>query len=194
MEALSRNLDPATLSALSKAQIFPILLLHLDWPDGEVRVHSNVGMLEYDNALWRGVGGAGTLQLPGEQTGLLSQPAQVRLMGVPDDLDEFLDAPIRNREGEILFGLTTERAGNVLVGAPFSIFIGYMDAMRDIVVADDGTLRRDLVLDLASGPSQRAFTELYHTYEDQITAHPGDTIGRLFQNAEAEREKMTWPE
>jgi hypothetical protein len=191
--ALKRNIDPATLTALSRTPFYPVILVYLDWPDSPLYLHSNVGDISYDGKTWQGIGNFGGLQLPGEEVGLLSQPALARLIGVPQELDDFLEAPIRDREGEILFGVTTERAGNVLIGAPFSIFIGYMDALRDIVEAADGTLRRDIVLSLASGPSQRAFTDLFHTYEDQITAHPGDTGGRLFQNAEAEREKLTWP-
>jgi len=192
--ALTRGIDPATVAALGKTPIYPIVLLYLDWPSGPLRLHSNVGPLIYDGFTWTGVGAFGGLQIPGEESGLLAQSAQLRLYGVPDDMDAYLDEPIRNRDGEILFGVTTERAGTVLIGAPFSIFIGYMDAMRDVVELDNGTLRRDVVVDLARGPSQRSFTELFHTYEDQLRAHPGDTAGRLFINAEARRDNLKWPE
>jgi hypothetical protein len=192
--ALKRNIDPATLAAMGKTPFYPVILLYLDWPDAPVYAHSGVGTLVWNGQNWRGVGHYGAVQMPGEESGLISQPAQIRLVGAPDELDQYLDDPIRDRDGELLFGLTTERAGNVLIGEPFSIYIGYMDAMRDIVEAEDGTLRRDLVIDLAGGPSQRAYTDLFHTYEDQIRRHPGDTAGRLVQNAEAERDRMTWPD
>jgi hypothetical protein len=51
-----------------------------------------------------------------------------------------------------------------------------------------------VVITLANGPSQRSFAEVFHTYEDQIRRFPGDTAGRLTINAEAERDKLTWPE
>jgi hypothetical protein len=192
--ALNRNIDPVTIAALSKTPLYPIVLLYLDWPTGPVRVHSNVGTLNWDGHDWTGIGNFGAIQMPGEETGLISQPAQLRLVGAPDELDDYLDDPIRDRDGEVFFGVVTERAGNALIGNPFSIYVGYMDAMRETVEADNGVLRRDLVINLAGGPSQRAYTDLFHTYEDQIAAHPGDTAGRLVQNAEAERDRLTWPE
>jgi hypothetical protein len=191
---LTRDIDPATLAALAEPIIYPIVMVYLDWPGGAIRVHSGVGTIQWDGEDWLGVGPFGAVQMPGEESGLISQPAQLRLIGVPDELDAYLDDPIRDEEGEILFALTTERTGNVLIGEPFSIFIGYMDAMRDVVEADDGVLRRDLIISLAGGPSQRAFTDLFHTDEDQKTRFPSDTAGRLVQNAEAEGKKLTWPE
>jgi hypothetical protein len=192
--ALKRNIDPATLAALAQTPFYPVVFVYLDWPEGPVRVHSNVGTITWDGEDWTGIGNFGALEMPGEESGLISQPAQLRLVGAPDELDQYLDDPIRDRDGEILFGVVTERAGNVLIGEPFSIYIGYMDAMRDTVEAGDGVLRRDLIIDLAGGPSQRSYTDLFHTYEDQIRKHPNDTAGRLVQNAEAERDKMTWPD
>jgi len=192
--ALKRNIDPATLAALGRTPFYLVVFVYIDWPEGRVRVHSNVGTITWDGEDWTGIGNFGALEMPGEESGLISQPAQLRLVGAPDELDQYLDDPIRDRDGEILFGVVTERAGNVLIGEPFSIYIGYMDAMRDTVEAGDGVLRRDLIIDLAGGPSQRSYTDLFHTYEDQIRKHPGDTAGRLVQNAEAERDKMTWPD
>lgn len=194
MGALNRGISGVTLAALAQTPFYPVILVYLDWPTGPVRVHSGIGTLTYDGHDWRGIGPFGQLQTPGEEAGLVAQPAQIRLVGAPDELDQYLDDPIRDHEGEVLFGVVTERAGNVLVGDPFSIFIGYMDAMRDTVQVDEDTLRRDLIIDLANGPSQRAFTDLFHTYEDQKRLFPSDTAGRLVHNAEAERETLTWPE
>lgn len=194
MAALKRNINPTLLAALGNTPIYPIIFVYLDWPDAAVRVHSNVGDIVWDGFTWKGIGNFGALQMPGEETGLISQPAQLRLVGAPDELDQYLDDPIRDRDGEVWFGLTTARAGNTLIGSPFSIYTGYMDAMRDTVQDEDGNLRRDLVIDLAGGPSQRSYTDLFHTYEDQQLRHPGDTAGRLVQNAEAERDRMTWPD
>jgi hypothetical protein len=194
MGALTRNIHPDTLAALSAPVIYPIIPVFLDWPDAPVYAHSNVGPLTWDLQTWTGVGEFGGLQMPDEESGMLSKAAELRLIGVPDELDAYLDDPIRNRPGEIFFGVVTERAGNVLIGEPFSIFTGYMDAMRDVVEVEDGRKRRDVAVTLARGPSQRAFAEVFHTYEDQIRQFPGDTAGRLTINAEAEGTKLTWPE
>jgi hypothetical protein len=192
--ALTRGVAPETLAQLAKPVFYPVILVYLDWPDATVRAHSNVGLLDWNGHLWKGVGNFGALQMPEEEMGLASQPAEVRLIGAPDELDQYLDDPIRNREAVIHFGVVSERSGNVLVGEPFEIFAGYMDAMRETVEVEDGQMRRDVVITLANGPSQRSFAEVFHTYEDQIRRFPGDTAGRLTINAEAERDKLTWPE
>jgi hypothetical protein len=191
---LKRNIDPATLAALAQPVFYPVIMVYLDWPDAPVYAHSNIGVLSWDGQDWKGVGEFGALQMPEEETGLVSQPAEIRLIGTPDEIDQYLDDPIRNREGVIYFGVVTERAGNVLVGEPFEIFNGYMDAMREEVEVEDGRIRRDVSISLAGGPSQRAFADVFHTYEDQKRRFPGDTAGRLTINAEAERDKLTWPE
>jgi hypothetical protein len=192
--ALRRNIDPATLAAMAKPVFNPVIMVYLDWPEAAVYAHSNLGTLDWNAQAWIGVGRFGALQMPNEELGLLSQPAELRLIGAPDELDQYLDSPIRNRDALIYFGVVTERAGNVLIGEPFEIYAGYMDAMRETVQVEDGRLRRDVVVSVASGPSQRSFAEVFHTYEDQIRRFPGDTAGRLTINAEAERDKLTWPE
>ena len=196
MVALRRQIDPATLQALNEHIIYPIILVYLDWPDGAVRVHSNVGTVNFDGFEWGGIGQFGDIQMPEEEMGLASQPAELRIIGVPDEIDQYIaDAQtIRDREALIYFGVVNERSGNVLVGQPFEIFAGYMDALREESQVEDGTFRRDLVLNVAAGPSQRAFAEVFHTFEDQIKRFPGDTAGRLTIFAEAEADKFTWPE
>jgi hypothetical protein len=194
MGALKRNIDPATLNALAQPVFYPVIMVYLDWPDAPVYAHSNVGPLIWDEQTWQGVGEFGAIQMPEEELGLAAQPAEVRLIGVPDELDQYLTDPIRNREAVIYFGVVTERGGNVLIGEPFEMFVGYMDAMRETVTVEDGVMRRDVVLTVANGPSQRSFAEVFHTYEDQQRRFPGDTAGRLTINAEAELDKLTWPE
>ena len=194
MGALTRNISGDTVTALGLPVINPVILVYLDWPDAPVRAHSNVGTLIWGGFNWTGVGNYGDLRMPEEETGLVSQPAEIRLVGTPDELNQYLDDPIRNREAVIYFGLVTQRAGNVLIGEPFEMFTGYVDAMRETVEVESGVMRRDIVLFLVGGPSQRSFAEVYHTFEDQARRFLGDTAGRLTINAEAERDKMTWPE
>lgn len=170
---LTRSVDTDLLEALSGAFFYPVILVYLDWPENEIRLHSGVGTIEWGGEDWLGVGAFGEVRLPEEAIGLGSQPATLSLVGLPDDLDEQLEAPIRNRAGTIYFGATTERAGNVLIGEPFSIYDGYMDALTDKVEGSDGKLARRIILSLASGPSQRSYAEVYHTYEDQARAYPG---------------------
>ena len=194
MDSLKRGVSASLLAALSGPTLYPVVLVYLDWPGGAVRVHSNRGTLVFDGYDWRGVGEFGQIALPGEEKGTASDPAQLRLLGAPDEMDAYLAAPIRNRPGAVYFGLVTERNGTVLVAPPMSIYEGYMDSMWDVVLAENGMFRRDIVIELVGGPAQRSYTELFHTYEDQIGLHPTDTAGRLVQFSEAYRDKLTWPE
>lgn len=192
--ALTRGCDPALLAEVAKPVFYPIILVWLDWPVTPIYVHTNVGVVTWGGEDWTGVGAFGDLALPDESFGMVAQSAELRLVGLPDELDAYLEAPIRNRAARVWFGAVTARAGNVLVAEPVEVFSGYMDAMRDTVQVDGDTLMRGVTLSVAPGPSQRARAEVYHTYEDQIAAYPGDTAGRFSINIEAEVATLTWPE
>jgi hypothetical protein len=193
MSALTRSADPALLGTLSQPFFYPVILVYLDWPGTPLRVHTNIGTIAFDGYDWLGVGKFGDLSLPEETFGLASQAAEMRLVGLPDELDDYLDDPIRNRAARVWFGAVTTRAGNVLVAPPVEVFSGYMDAMRDVTSSDATGRVRGVILTVAQGPSQRSNAEVYHTYEDQIAAYPGDTAGRFSINIEAEVQKIRWP-
>lgn len=191
---VTRAIDTDTLAAITAGNFCPVVMVYLDWPDGAIRVHTGVGTISFGGNDWLGIGQFGRLTSPDETSGLAQSSASMALVGAPDEIDAYLDAPIRNRAGEIWFGVTTERAGNVLIGEPFRVFAGYMDAMRDTIEADGGDIVRVLVLDVVNGPSQRLSASLFHTDEDQRQRHPDDTAGRLVINSEAHAQVLTWPQ
>lgn len=192
--ALTRGTPTAMLATLAQPIFYPVILVYLDWPDTPVFLHSNYGTLMWDSVGWHGVGHFGDMTIPEESLGMAAQSAEMRLIGLPAELDDYLDDPIRNRPARVWFGVVTERAGNVLVADPVEVFSGYMDAMRDNTQASDDGLSRGVILSVAPGPSQRSRAEVYHTYEDQMRAYPGDTAGRFSINIEATVATMLWPE
>lgn len=193
--AIERDIDPATLAAISNpAGFWPVVLVYLDWPDAPVRVHSNGGDLSWGGQIWRGIGGVGQLQIPDEALGLGSDDATVGLMGLDDTLDGYLDDDIRGRDGVIYFGAVTERDGAVLIGAPFPIFLGTMDAKTDLLERDGSEdLVRGVSISITPGPSQRSSSGIYHSNEDQQLSFPGDTAGRLILQAYREGSTLRWP-
>ncbi|MBB4207288.1 hypothetical protein [Roseinatronobacter bogoriensis] len=191
---VSRNIHPDTKAAIAAGSFCPVVMVYLDWPEGPVRAHSNVGPIQWQGHEWLGLGKFAGLSAPEEAAGLAQSAASLQLIGAPDEVDAYLDSPIRGRPGEIWFGVVTERAGNVLIGEPFRIFAGYMDAMRDTIQAADGGITRVITIDVANGPSQRLSASLFHTDEDQRRTHPNDTAGRLVINSEARFERLSWPE
>lgn len=194
MSVLTRDIDPDTITAFAQPAFYHVVLVWLDWPETAVRVHSGVGDIVWDGRTWTGIGHFGEINIPEEIEGLASQSADLRLIGAPDELDAYLDAPIRNRDAAIYFGATTKPGGNVLIGNPFEVFVGYMDALREVVEISASEMRRDVVLQVANGPSQRSYVETFHTDEDQKRRFPTDTAGRFVIFAEAEATKLTWPE
>lgn len=194
---LTRTIHADTKAALQRV-FYPIVMVHLDWPGGHVYAHSGAGTITWDGQSWLGVGKFGNIEVPGEAPGLAASQATLSLIGAPDALFDLLDAPIRNRPGEIYIALTTRPGGNILIGSPISLFSGYMDAMRYRLMSgegDDGRTVLDHVvqIDLGSGPGARSASAVLHSYEDQIAKYPGDTAGRFLINIEAETETMTWP-
>ena len=192
--ALIRTVPAAMQAALESDCFFPVIMVWLDWPDAPVFAHSGVGVIDYDGEEWLGVGAFGSIQLPEESAGLGATAATLQLLGVPDEVFDRLEDPIRNRRGRVLFGCTTEAAGNVLVSDPIEVFSGYMDASRYVARKSEAEIRHGIELRLATGPSARARASVYHSHEDQSAAHPGDTFGALWVNAEAVANGITWPE
>lgn len=191
---MTRDIHPDTVAAIVAGGFAPVVLVYLDWPDGPLYVHSNVGNISFAGQTWGGLGQFGRISTPEELPGLAQSTAVLSLVGAPDEIDNYLDAPIRGRLGEVFFGVVSERMGNQIIGAPWSVFSGYMDAMTDTITADNGDVLRVLSIELANGPSQRLTASLYHTDEDQRRSFPDDTAGRLVINAEDRLRSTIWPE
>lgn len=192
--ALTRNVDAALAAELAGPFFHPVILVFLDWPGAPAYAHTGAGDLSWNGQTWQGVGGFADIALPQEDTGQAADPAKLGLVGLPDELDDYLDDDARNVRGTIYFGAVTERAGTTLVGEPFPVFDGYLDAMRDTFEMQDGAAVRGVRLSLGSGAPQRSTGYLFHTDESQSAEYPGDTAGRWVINAELRREKQRWPE
>lgn len=196
--ALIRPIPAPMQAALDSGKFYPIVLVHLDWPGGPIFVHSSIGSVAFDGETWTGVGALGSISLPEESQGLAASTAIFRLLGVPEEILQRLDDPIRNRDGRVLFGCVTERAGNALVADPVEVFVGYMDSMRYSATLQVSDTDREIVhgieVTAATGPSARASASVNHSHEDQTRDHPTDTLFQLLINNEAEYQSINWPE
>lgn len=190
---LRRGVSPGMMAAL-QGVLHPVTLVWLDWPEEPVFAHSNAGVISWDGHDWRGVGIYGRLDVPEEMAGMISSRATLSLLGVPPAVFETVDAQVRNRAGRIWFGAATTPGGNTLAGAPCATYAGYVDAMRYTIQREGEDLVHAIQVELGSGPSARASSSVWHSWEDQAAKHPGDTAGRFLVNVEAEAEALTWPE
>ena len=193
--ALERDIDPATLAAISNpGGFFPIVLFFVDWPSDPVYAHTNLGTVSWDSQTWAGVGNVGNVSLPGDTYGMAAQEASLALLGLGDELDAYLDVDARDRAARVYFGAVTERDGNTLIGEPFEVFSGTINGLHDLTEPSGDQQTRGVQVPLSSGPSQRATAGVYHSYRDQISRYPGDTAGRLLINAVREGQRHRWPE
>jgi hypothetical protein len=194
MAVLKRDISDALLAEMSKSVWHPIMLVDLDWPGERLRAHSGVGPIVWKGETWNGVGKFGAVSSPTEGTGLAASSITMQLMGLPPEvLDEAMQ-PIRNREALVYLGATTSPAGSVLIGNPYLLIAGYMDALRFTTQRDGEDLQHGLQLDIGIGPSARSAAVVLHSAEDQGAKYPGDTAGRHLIEIEKRLQVMTWPE
>lgn len=191
---LRRDIDPALVAAISRSVWYPILFVHLDWPGSAIRAHSGVGSITFDGHVWSGVGRLGSISSETESVGLTAASVTLEMTGLPPEVLEEAQQPIRNHPGEIYIGATTEAAGNVLIGQPYLFVSGYMDALRCTVRRENGDVEHGVQIDLGVGPSARAVAAVLHSAEDQGAKYPGDTAGRHLIEVEARTQVLRWPE
>lgn len=195
---LRRGLPPAMLAAMAGVT-YPVIFVHLDWPDVPVFAHSAKGVIEWGGQSWSGVGHLGSITLPDEGSdSMATSEAAVTLQASPDDLDAFMDDAIRNREATFYVGTLTDRPGTVgarLVSNPVAVFHGTMDAATlSFEPVNETEVRSSITVGLATGPGARSSASVFHSDQDQADRHPGDTAGRLTALASLRRESITWPE
>ena len=192
---LNRGIGSTLLTELAKPAFYPVTLVNLDWPSGEVWFHGGRGNISWGGETWAGVGDFASIVSPEEAVGLVPGQCVIRVIGDLSDLLSLVLATVKNRRAAIYFGATTTPAGNTLVGTPVEVFAGYMDGtMLPYAAGQGGVATYSLELALGSGPGARIGATLSHSYEDQIAAFAGDTAGRHTQFAIPGIRALTWPE
>lgn len=191
--AMKRGVHADVIAALVAGRFNPVVLFEADWPSGYVRAHTGVGDIVISGNTYSGVGKFGEVSIPAEEFGLVASEASVQVIGPIEDILDANAEAIRNRSARTLWGITTERAGNVLIGDALDMFVGTMDATR-VVVSNDGDAKTyGLNLTIGSGPSARTGATITHSGEAQAEEFPGDTGLRHAQLALAKALSDTWP-
>lgn len=194
--AMIRDIHPDTYAALQVDGFHPILMVHVDWPDQAVRAHTGLGDILWNGETWVGVGPFGGIDIPAEASGT-AVPAEARLsiVGTVENILAELDLPVRNRDVDIYVALATEPQGNVLIGAPVELLIGYADSNEMDYRADGEGAAPAFFLGVNSGPSVRMVLSAAHSNEDQQLAHVGDELFRHTALSELDRvNPPSWPE
>ena len=191
---LKRNIDPVLLAEYGKPMFHPVSLVYMDHPDGPVHLHSGVGDLTHDGAVWLGVGKLGSIEIPFEASGAVPEQATLGIVGfVADLIGEAGDQALRGRQVDIYAGARTAAGGVVLVGVPDRVFTGSM-GKSDFGLDTTRQVAR-LSVRIKSGQPARSGAQIAHSDEDQQAQYPGDTLFVRTNNAEQwARRPQTWPE
>lgn len=165
-------------SEISKRFFHPAFLVHIDWPSGAVYAHGGRGSISWDSKTWLGVQGIAAIQLPSQTEGMAQRIAELTLVGVPDDVSDYLAEDARGATVEVYLGAYTTREGVALVGDPVRFFIGVVDGRAQTIQSTEYGQMRALKIQVRTGPSQRSIGVEYITRESREADYPDDTLLR----------------
>jgi hypothetical protein len=192
--ALTRGVDPTTLAAVA-GHFCPALLANVDWPGGELLMHTGLMPLIWDSREWVAVGNMGRLDLPAEDGGLSSGGAALTWVDTVENMAEMLGVNIRGRLVKVWSAVVTQPRGNVLVGEPYRLYTGYFDRRGFPSRRENDSVQYELSFGLADGVPGRSGAGFKHSAEDQAARFPGCTAGRhLIHAGKSARNPPTWPE
>lgn len=181
---MARVIPTAMRDAILSGVTYPVMLARIDWPTGEVRVHSGTGTLAWDGDDWIGVAGFGFVTLPGVGMGIGQESGSLTFGGMVPVVDEMVSADSAGRLVEVYFGVLAGRSPAALLSDPVRMFAGTIDDAGDQIDVAAGVHQG--MLAIISGPSQMSQGSPVHTYEDQLAIDATDTAGRWVRSALAE--------
>lgn len=192
-----RSLTPQFEFYMRQPVIYPVFMVSLDWTSGPVYLNSSQADVTWNGNTFTGVGGFGNIG--GGAGGLTLAEQRVTMSLVFPELQGVteLAAPIRGRDVAIYLGLLLpsdfHRGVLTVVPDPVTVFLGRMDSGRIIKTkGDNGDVTNAFELEAVSGAPARDAANIYHSYEDQLSAYPGDTAGRHLWDVALL--SLRWPE
>lgn len=185
-----KTLTPDFLSAMRSPFKRVAFMVDLDWPGERVRLTTWSSKLTWGGHDWMSVGRLASLQFPSSGRATQARSATVGLADLPEQIEGVVGANIRNRFGAIYWALLD--AKGEVIPEPQGIIVGVMSARRIPTQGTDEGARYGTQIDIWSGGSPRRPGSGRHSYEDQITLHPGDTAGRHLSAIEGA--VLLWPE
>lgn len=169
-----RAINAELLAKISEPMFYPIVFVWIDWPDDPVRVHSNVGPIDWNGNRYTGIGDLGSINVPVEGQGLVPEELQLTLTAeLSEVMARAASITQRNRSVKAWLGCTTEPGGRVQVGEPLEVFFGTVD--NTPFQQDQDGVEAAISVIAKSGPSARSNAAIVHTNEDQQKRYSTDT-------------------
>jgi hypothetical protein len=161
-----------------KLYFCPAFLLELDWPGDPVYAHGGRGSISWGGHTWQAARGVGDMQFPRQDEGMAQNVAELTLVGLPDDLSDYLTDDARGASVTLYVGAYTTREGVALVGDPVAFFVGVVDARGMFIAPTDTGHARGVRIKARTGPSQKSAGVGYITLESRQVEYPNDTLMR----------------
>lgn len=175
---MSRLLSSGVQSAVSAAEVSPILLFEGDFASGTLNIWSGFGDLTWGSATWTGAGTLFSVSAIEETSDVSAKGASITLSGIPSDMISLVLSDIRqNALGRVYLGFL-DSSGEIVVD-PYMIFEGRLDipALQENGETSTITISYESrLIDLQRTRESR------YTNEDQQREFPGDLAFEFVPN------------
>jgi len=183
---MTRDLNPATETASQADAIHPVLFVKLEFPDGDVLVHSEIGDLSFGGDTYTGVGLLGNVGTVEEDSELARTPLALTLSGIPTSMvSVVLNQQYQGRPATLSLGYL-DLVTSQLVGDPVTLYRGRMDT---VVVEQGESLSASLTVESRFAAWDRPNVRRYND-ADQQGRYPGD-LGLQFVEQSTDRQ-IVW--
>lgn len=161
----------AAMAAAVKAGRPIALLAQIDHPEGTRYYWTGVGLLDWDDQEWVGLGTLGKISPIKYSTELAIQELVFEVSGIPVEDERWLTENIRNRDAFAWLAALNKRGE--IIRDPKRIVRARLDFPR-YSQAEDGTVGIQLVARTGFYTLERALDEV-HSAEDQRDQYPDDS-------------------
>jgi hypothetical protein len=176
---LTHDIAPATLAAAQSSVTAPVILVKLEFAEGNLCLHTGLGNLAYNGDTYTGAAGVAFIRGASEDSDTARSTMQLGLRGVPSDIISIaLNSHYQGRPVTIMDGRLNP-ASMQLVGAPWVVRRGLMDTM-DIQSGSECVV--SLQIESEQAQWDRAVTRRY-TDADQQSRYPGDRFFEFVERA-----------
>ena len=183
-----RSISPSLKAELKKTKLRPVLLLHTDFPSGEVCIWSGTGELSYGDKFFLGMGALMSIEAAAETVDTRANGAALNLNGLDATLlAKALQDDYQGSACQAWLALLDDKGA--IIGKPVTIFKGILDSDE---ITDDGktaTLRITAENRMSDHLRPR---EYRYTHQDQQTLYPEVNDKGLEFIAALQDTKISW--
>ena len=169
---MARLLDSGMSAGLTAKTVAPAVLAMLTFKTGVRYVHSGIGDLLWGSNTYQGIGSLGKLGVISEGTDVKADGTSLQLSGIDPTLLSESMADVKVGAPAKVWLALFDRVTGAMLGAPYPMFVGMVDAPQILVGGDTVTI--SLPLESRLSNLQRPRMQRY-TAADQRRKYPTDS-------------------